>query len=94
MSLYIVRIELDSNIYADFEILHNEMSAKGFKKTIVSNNGVAYHLPKAEYTISTLSDRSGVLKITEEAVIKTNKKAEILVTESKGVSWSGLSKVK
>lgn len=94
MSAYTIRIELDSNIYADFEILHNAMEMKGFKKTITSNDGVEYHLPRAEYNISTSSDKSIVLKAAEDAVIKTNKKAEILVTESKSRTWSGLSKVK
>lgn len=94
MSSYTVRIELDGNIYADYEILHKAMEMKGFKKTITSNDGIEYHLPRAEYNISTSSDRSSVLKATEDAVAKTNKKAEILVTESKGRTWSGLSKVK
>lgn len=94
MSLFIVRIELDSNIYSDFEILHRAMELSGFKKTIKSNDGTEYHLPRAEYNISTSVSRSAVLKLAENAAAKTYKKAEILVTESGGVSWSGLDKVK
>lgn len=94
MSSFTVRIELDSNIYSDFEILHRAMELSGFKKTIKSDEGIEYHLPRAEYNISTSLSRSAVLKLAENAAAKTDKKAEILVTESSGRSWSGLNKVK
>lgn len=93
MSSFTVRIELDSNVYSDFEILHRAMDASGFKKTIKSDDGVEYHLPRAEYNISTSIERSVVLKLAENAVAKTYRKAEILVTESCGRIWSGLYKV-
>ncbi|MDD3150758.1 MAG: hypothetical protein PHV68_07970 [Candidatus Gastranaerophilales bacterium] len=93
MSSYTVRIELDSNVYSDFEVLHNAMKVNGFKKTIISSDGIEYYLPRAEYDISTLKDRSIVLDLAKDAVIKTGKKAEILVTESNGRTWSGLKLV-
>lgn len=94
MSTYTVRIELGSNNYPDFEILHNAMSAKGFEKTITSDDGIEYYLPRAEYNISTSKNRSSVLDLAKSAVAVIGKKAEILVTESKGRTWSGLSEVK
>jgi hypothetical protein len=94
MSSFTVRIELDSNIYSDFEILHRAMELSGFKKTIKADDGVEYHLPRAEYNIFTSADRSAVLKLAENAASKTYKKAEVLVTESNGRSWSGLNKVR
>jgi len=94
MSSFTVRVELDSNIYSDFEILHKAMELGGFKKTITSDDSVEYHLPRAEYNISTSASRSAVLKLAENAAAKTYKKAEILVTESSGRSWSGLNKVR
>jgi hypothetical protein len=94
MSSFTVRIELDSNIYSDFEILHKAMELNGFKKTIKSDDGIEYHLPRAEYNISTSINRSAVLKLAENAAAKTFKKAEILVTESIGRTWSGLNKVR
>lgn len=94
MSNYTVRIELDSNIYSDFEILHKAMELSGFSKTITNSNGTEYHLPRAEYNISTSSNKLDVLKVAEIAASKTNKNAEILVTESNGRVWSGLNKVK
>lgn len=94
MSSFTIRIELNSNVYSDFEILHEAMTLNGFKKTIMSDGGVEYHLPRAEYNISTSIGKSAVLKLTENAVTKTGKEAEILVTESKSRIWSGLHKVK
>jgi len=93
MSSFTVRVELDSNIYSDFEILHRAMELNGFKKTISGTDG-EYHLPRAEYSISTSVSRAAVLKLAEDAVAKTHKKGEILVTESAGRTWSGLSKVR
>ncbi len=46
---FIIRIELNSNILADFNVLHQAMHAKGFSQTITSDDGVEYRLPKATY---------------------------------------------
>jgi len=94
MSSYTVRIELDSKNYSDFELLHRAMATNGFKKTIVSEGGAEYHLPRAEYIISTLKNKSAVLDLAKNAVLQTGKTAEILVTESNGRVWFGLNLVK
>ncbi len=94
MSSYTVRIELNSKVDSDFEILHGAMKINGFKKTIVSSGGIEYYLPKAEYIISTLKDNSAVLDLAKNAVAQTNRAAEILVTESNGRVWSGLKPIK
>ncbi|KKP86492.1 MAG: hypothetical protein UR90_C0028G0004 [Parcubacteria group bacterium GW2011_GWC1_35_8] len=95
MSNYTVRVELHSAQYnPDFEILHSAMQNEGFSKLITSDNGKIYHLPRGEYTISTSENRSQVLKTTQRAVQKTGESAEILVTESAGRTWDGLSEKK
>lgn len=95
MSQYTVRIELHSSQYnPDFETLHRAMAQKGFSKLITSDSGVTYHLPRGEYNIDTTSDRSRVLNVAKEAVKATGQSAEILVTESSGRTWSGLSEKK
>ena len=94
MNSYTVRIELDSNNYPDFEILHKAMSSLGFSKTIVSDEGKEYYLPKAEYNILTQYNKSDVLGLAKKAVTNTGKSAEILVTEAKARTWSGLKSVK
>lgn len=95
MSTYTVRVELHSNIYnPDFKILHSAMENEGFSKLITSDNDKVYHLPRGEYNISTSKDRSQVLKAAERAVQATGESAEILITESLGRSWSGLTEKK
>jgi hypothetical protein len=91
---YIVRIELDSNIMADFNVLHEEMRAHGFSRTIRSTDSKEYYLPRATYLINTNLSRSQVLENTKIAVSKTFKNAEIIVIEYVGCSWSGLKPVK
>ena len=95
MSTFTVRVELHSNQYnPDFETLHRAMQSEGFSKLITSNGGKIYHLPRGEYTISTSKDRSQVLDATKRAVEVTRQSAEILVTESAGRTWDGLTEKK
>lgn len=95
MSLYTVRVELHSSQYnPDFETLHRAMIQEGFSKFITSDGGKTYHLPRGEYNITTNSDRSAVLNATKHAVQATRQTGEILVTESLGRSWDGLSEKK
>lgn len=93
MSSYTVRVELHSGNYSDFISLHSEMEGRGFRRLITSGEGVTYHLPRAEYDISTIRSRSEVLDLAKSSVAVTGKTAEILVTESAGRTWSGLTKV-
>ena len=92
MNSYTVRVELHSNIYSDFETLHESMRQEGFSRLITSDDGITYHLPRAEYNISTSKSRSQVLEAVKRAVRSTGETAEILVTESKGRSWHNLTK--
>ena len=95
MSTYTVRIELHSSQYSpDFETLHRAMQNEGFSKLITSGGGKIYHLPRGEYNISTTRSRSQVLDATKRAVQTTRESAEILVTESLGRSWDGLTEKK
>jgi len=94
MSSFTVRIELHSEVYSDFELLHSAMQKEGFSRLITSDDGITYHLPRAEYDIYTSKNRSVVLEAVKRAVAITRKTAEILVTESAGRTWSGLTPVK
>lgn len=90
---FIIRIELASNIMADFNILHQSMTTRGFVQTIKGSDGAEYYLPRATYFISSTSDRSQILERSKQAVLQTGKIAEILVVEYVGCTWSGLKKV-
>lgn len=95
MSTYTVRVELHSSQYnPDFETLHREMNKEGFSKLIVADGGKTYHLPRGEYNISTSKNRSQVLEAAKRAMQATGESGEILVTESSGRSWHGLSEKK
>jgi len=94
MNSYTVRIELHSNLYPDFISLHNQMEKEGFSRLITSDTGVTYHLPRAEYDISTMKPTSEVLESAKRAMREAGKTGEILVTKSSGRMWSGLSEVK
>lgn len=95
MSLYIARVELHSGQYIpDFVVLHNAMQTEGFKRLIASDSGKIYHLPRGEYSILTNKDRLQVLDAVKRAVAITGRSAEILVTESAGCRWDGLTEQK
>jgi environmental stress-induced protein Ves len=91
---FIIRIELASNVMADFNVLHQAMASKGFSQTIKSDGNTEYHLPRATYSVKTSSARSQVLASAKQAVAQTGKTAEILVVEYSGCSWDGLKPVK
>lgn len=87
------RIELHDADSDDYEILHAAMEAEGFERTITSYDGVTYHLPTAEYYRETNLTRQEVLDAAKHAATETDRKFGAVVTESNGITWSGLSKV-
>jgi len=92
MAQFTVRVELHVGSYEPYySTLHQAMFDEGFSKFITSDKGNTYHLPRAEYDIELNLSRKDVLKKAENAVSKTGKTAEILVTESRGRTWSGLT---
>lgn len=90
MASFTVRVELHAATYLDYETLHSKMEAQGFSRQITSDSGYTYHLPTAEYSISSDSTRSQVLEWAKWAVRATQKLGAVLVTESAGRTWDGL----
>ena len=76
---------------SDYDKLYEEMEDRDFSRFIMSANGT-YHLPPAEYDYSDTADREYVLELAKAAARATGRKARILVTESKGRTWSNLEK--
>jgi hypothetical protein len=68
------------------------MERRGFSRLITSNDGVRYHLPTAEYNYIGDKTRSEVLSRANAAADETGKKHAVLVTESEGRRWEGLTK--
>jgi hypothetical protein len=92
MSSFTTRVELHQANYQDYENLHAAMSAAGFSRLITSDDGVTYHLPTAEYDRSGNFTKSEVLAQAKAAANSTRKSNAVLVTESAGRTWNGLTK--
>lgn len=92
MSQFTTRVELHDAGYSDYVTLHEAMRKNGFSHKITSDDDVTYELPDAEYDI-TSSSRSNVLALAKSAAQSTGKSFGVLVTESNGRTWYGLSKV-
>jgi photosystem II stability/assembly factor-like uncharacterized protein len=93
MPSFTTRVELHQATYQDYENLHSAMSEAGFSRYITSDDGNTYHLPTAEYDRSGILTRSQVLSQAKAAANSTGKSNAVLVTESAGRTWNGLTKV-
>jgi len=92
--MFIVRVELHSAEWSDYDILHKAMAAQGFTQTIKSDADEEYHLPMAEYSLIGNFTRNDVLAKAQRAATQTRRTHGILVSESNGCSWVGLPKVR
>ena len=50
MADFTVRVELHGAEWEDYDILHEEMEAQGFSRTIRGESGDLFELPPAEFT--------------------------------------------
>jgi hypothetical protein len=95
MYSYTVRIEMHSNVFLNFSLLHIKMAGEGFSRTIVADNAVEYHLPRATYVIrGTHLSLSQVLEAATRALAGTGQTGEVLVSQTSTWRWSGLAPVK
>jgi hypothetical protein len=94
MARYTTRVVLHDADWDDYEALHLYMESQGFSRIIKSDDGVAYHMPDAEYNLEADINRATVLARAKTAAAKTGKKYAVLVTESAGRTWHGLEEVK
>lgn len=92
MARFTTRVELHNADEDDYEKLHAAMGKEGFSKTIVSSDGITYHLPTAEYDREGNLTRDQVLESAKRAANKTGCTHGVLVTESNGRTWKGLEK--
>jgi hypothetical protein len=93
MATFMTRVELHDASYSDYEELHVAMETEGFDRNITSDDGVTYYLPPAEYYCDVQLTRQQVLEKAKRAARTTQKSFSAVVTESKGIAWTGLSKV-
>jgi len=91
MSQYIVRVELHRATASDYELLHSEMERRGFSRSILGTNGRTYRLPTAEYRAETGQTGEEVRSIAAEAAAASGCAYAVLVAETVGTWWTGLS---
>jgi hypothetical protein len=91
---YLVRVELHSASYSDYEMLHKAMAAAGFQRTIRADDGTLYYLPTAEYVIETSQIGERVRVAADSAAARTGKPHAVLVVRYDLAWWQGLSQVR
>lgn len=94
MASFTVRVELHRADADEYEMLHQEMAAKGFRRTISSGNGKRYKLPDAEYNYTSGNEsRNDVLVKAYNTASSVKPHPAVLVTESAGRTWRGLDSI-
>lgn len=96
MTSFTTRVELherQSEDKPDYELLHEKMEAKGFKRTITTDDGTVYHLPTAEYNYVGSIAINEVHDLAVKAVSETLWTGAIIVSQATKRIWSGLKVV-
>ncbi|KER01564.1 type V toxin-antitoxin system endoribonuclease antitoxin GhoS [Photorhabdus temperata] len=91
MANFTVRVELHDANSKDYEKLHEKMENAGFERTITTTSGKIYHLPDAEYSITSDKSTDEIKDLARDTAKKVKSNPAILVTKSSGTRrWSGL----
>jgi hypothetical protein len=95
MPTFITRVEMHGAAREDYGRLHSAMERRGFSRFIMSNQGVTYHLPTAEYFRSGTNLTSAqVLSEAHTAATSVKKNPSVLVAETiNGWRWINLPPV-
>lgn len=88
--MYLVRVELHGANRADYDVLHEAMSRRGFQRTIRSSNGSDYALPTAEYAADTYQSGEEVRSVADAAASQTGRTRGVLVVRYDQSWWAGL----
>lgn len=91
MARFTIRIELHDASWEQYTELYERMSLQGFSDTITTENGVV-KMPPAEYNFEGDVTKEEVLEKSKIAASSVVKKYAVLVTESKGRTWYGLTR--
>lgn len=87
MNVFITRVELHGAQEGDYEVLHAAMANAGFHR-IMSQDGVSYHLPTAEYIVHSNLGAAGVRDTAQQAANTTGKSSWVLTIQSAGMAWN------
>jgi hypothetical protein len=94
MAGFTTRVLLHDADWSDYDKLHVEMRRRRFTQTVTASDGRIYELPHAEYNYIGQATGEQVRGWAEDAVSAVRKRSQILVTESNGRWWRGLSESK
>lgn len=86
MAGFVTRVELHSATSEDYDKLHAQMDARGFRRTITGDNGKNYHLPSATYYVSSSSTIAEIRDSARAAATAIGKGSWIVTTEGNS-SW-------
>jgi len=92
MADFTIRIVLNDATWDQYEEMYEHLAAVGITDLIISNDGITYRMPPAEYNYQGDATRNQVLESAKAAAAKVVRKYSVLVTESKGRTWHGLEK--
>ncbi|WP_322038519.1 hypothetical protein [Burkholderia cenocepacia] len=90
MARFVVRVELHSATWDDYEKLHGQMAATGLGRKVQAGNGFWYDLPPAEYYGEGNVTKEAVLEAAKAAAAKVKTSYAVLVTESVASTWYNL----
>ncbi len=92
MSYFIIRFELENGNRKDYALLEEQLVLFDIFKFIESEDGSTYILPHGEYRLNAEFALQKVLDQSILAAQQFKNKCKILVTESNGTAWTGLTK--
>lgn len=94
MAWFITRVELRG--YATVEqytMLHNQLRALGQIRIVRGDNGVNYHLPPAEYSLTGNYTAVAVRDATWNIARQIDANCAVFVSEVNSAAWIGLTPV-
>ena len=94
MSKFMVRVELHDADAHDYDDLHDEMKAEGFKRSVEASDGLRYHLPPGVYRMKSKSKSAcDVRELAAKAAASVKPKFAVVVCDGSTFAWQGLDKV-
>ncbi|MGD0185747.1 MAG: hypothetical protein ABSC25_10930 [Roseiarcus sp.] len=93
MATFITRVELHDATYNSYVQLHGFMVQEGYANSIRGGDGVAYHLPPAEYHLTANCTIEEARAKAARAARKTQKGYAILTSEYSRAAWIGLNAI-
>lgn len=86
MKMFVTRVELVSATSEDYEVLHAEMQKELFTRSIVSNAGVEFNLPPAEYYREGNYTVHDVIEAAKRAASLAHEKFRVLTVEANAIT--------